>query len=177
MQFGSFILSFFVATCAHAQSSGLTAIKANEIRMSEYLYDEQSYENREVRKIKNPNFRIFLKGEEAAKLQQILPSERSVLTSMYPDIAREYNATFKALGIYNEEIQDRNRRMLVSSKVLTITCNSGKLEYSDNGSRPRIIPSDVSECEIMIRGVGKEGEFSDYLGAMDSFDPEEVCRQ
>lgn len=159
---------------ALANDGGIAAIKVSQIKMREYKWDTQRNEEVEVRRINNPNFKIYIEGEEADKLQKILPSERSVITNMYPEIEQDFNAMFKSLGIYNVNVRDRSGNVLVSSKNLIISCNSGEMIFDDNG-KPSLKQRGRSNCVISIRAVEEEHQQDDF-GAVSPFDPAEVCQ-
>lgn len=147
---------------AQANDGGVAAIKVNEIRMREY--QEVNGEERELRRIVKPNFRITFSGGEAAKLQKILPSQVSVITHMQPELTDIFNDTFKTLGIYSEKTPQ------VSAKVLTISCSDGDFRFHDDG-RTEIVKTGQSTCEISIQGVDGDIEISDQFGEMQAFVP------
>ncbi len=151
------LVLFACLTCAgaHANDGGTAAIKVSEIKMREY-----NDRGQEKKRITNPNFRIFITGEEAAKLQYILPSQVSVVTAMNPAIKDEYNRTFKALGIYNEASS-------VTSKVVMISCSDGELKTGGN-DLPYIVKAAQSSCEITIQGATDP---SDYFGDKQDYNP------
>lgn len=147
---------------AQANDGGVAAIEVNEIRMREYQY--VNGEEREVRRIVNPNFRITFSGGEAAKLQQILPSEVSVLTHMQPELTEAFNETFKTLGIYSEKTPQ------VSAKTLTLSCSDGELKFDDDG-KAQIVKSGKSTCTLSIQGVEEGIDVTELFGAMQPFNP------
>ena len=159
---------------AFANDGGIAAIKVSQIKMREYKFNKSTGKEEEVRRINSPYFKIMVEGEEADRLQKILPSERNVLTSMYPDLAKEFNDTFKSLGIYNNDLKS-NGKVLVSSKVLTTACNSGELKFPEDGGKPNIVKRGQSNCVISINAVPEE-QIPDYLGDVSKFDPAEVCQ-
>jgi hypothetical protein len=114
-------LCLFLPLMANANDGGIAGIKVSEIKMREY--QEKNGVEKEVRRIADPNFKIVFTGEQADRLQQILPSELSVISAMQPELAEEFNRTFKTLGVYNEAVKNSAGKVLVSAKLLTISCN------------------------------------------------------
>lgn len=147
---------------AQANDGGVAAIEVNEIRMREYQL--VNGEERELRRIVNPNFRITFSGGEAAKLQKILPSEVSVITHMQPELTEAFNETFKTLGIYSEKTPQ------VSAKTLTISCADGELKLGDDG-QAQIVKTGKTTCTISIQGVEEGIEVTELFGAMQPFTP------
>lgn len=147
---------------AFANDGGIAAIKVSDIRMREF--EVRNGQERELRRIAKPNFKIYLNGQEAAKLQKILPSEFSVLTHMQPEIADAFNASFKTLGVYSDASN------LASAKILTIHCNDAELKFADDG-KVSIAKKPRSECTIEIRGLDSGESAGDYFGDMSSFEP------
>ncbi len=149
------LLACMAGTMAQANDGGQAAIKVSEIKMREY-----NERGEEKRRITHPNFRIFIKGQEAAKLQYILPSSVSVVTSMYPEVKDEYDRTFKALGIYSVASS-------VTGKVVNISCQDGELVEGANG-RSKIKKWAEPTCEISIN---QTDEASDWFGDKQDYNP------
>lgn len=152
-----------VALPVLANDGGVATIKVNEIRMREYTYEDG--QEREVRRIIQPNFKITFSGGEAKKLQQILPSQLSVLTGMQPEIARDFNESFKTLGIYSDKTPQ------VSGKVLTISCSDGELEDIGNTGKYRVRKTGNTQCTLQINAVPDSVGAADYLGDASDFNP------
>lgn len=155
------IISFPVF--AFANDGGIAAIRVHDIRMREYKFEDGT--EKEIRRIVKPNFKITFKGGEAAKLQQTLPSEVSVITGMQPEIAGQFNATFKSLGVYNHASAD------VSAKALTISCNDGSLVPIGETGKFKIVKKPETECTISILGVEDGTTPEDYFGAITEYSP------
>jgi len=149
------LIAGLTGSMAYANDGGTAAIKVSEIRMREY-----NNRGEEIKRLTHPNFRIFIKGQEAAKLQHILPSQVSVITAMQPELKFEYDRTFKALGIYNEASS-------VTSKVVMISCTDGEL-VSDGNGRSRIVKAGESSCEITINATPDP---ADYFGDKQDYNP------
>lgn len=147
----------------YANDGGTAAIKVNDIHMREFKYENGV--EKEVRRIVKPNFRITFSGGEAANLQKILPSQLSVITMMQPEIATQFNASFKALGIYSEGTRQ------VSSKVLIISCADANIESVGDDGKVKIVKTGQSECTIEINGIDEGADASDYLGGMKTYAP------
>lgn len=167
------VSSFFasVALClsavtAIANDGGVVAIKVNEIKMRENKWKDG--EEVLVRKIAKPNFKITFSGGDAKKLQEVLPSEITVLKAMYPEIAEEYDKTFKTLGIYSDAKNG------VTSKVITISCNDGELKFSQNeGEAPKIVKAKETSCTVSINW-DENGNAGEWLGDVGTWEP--VCK-
>ncbi len=161
MKFALAFVALMIAAPAFANDGGIAAIKVSEIKMREY-----NDQGKEVKRISNPNFRITLKGGEAKKLQQILPSTVSVVTAMQPELKKAYDETFKELGIYSTESQG------VKGKTISISCADGvlKADPKDN-SKMMIVKSKESECSITIMGSSSDESVADYFGDMQTFAP------
>lgn len=153
-------VAFMMAAPAFANDGGISAIKVSEIKMREY-----NDMGKEVKRLASPNFKISFKGGEAAKLQQILPSELSVITSMQPELTKEFNATFKSLGIYANDSKG------VKGKAITISCSNGQLKSSPGDDSKMIIEKNKdTECTISINPA--EGDSAmDQFGDMQKFAP------
>lgn len=146
-----------------ANDGGIAAIEVNQIKMRETAI--KNGKEVVVKKIANPRFTITLEGGEAKKLQQILPSQTSVITSLYPEIARDYNESFKTLGIYSEASN------AASSKGIVITCSDATLDSEKN----KVIKTGKSVCTISIQGYAKEESPVDNMGDIHTFEPKS-CR-
>lgn len=151
------------STAAFANDGGIAAIKVDKIRMRETAIVKG--EEKIVKKITNPSFKIIIEGGEAAKLQKILPSEASVFTGMYPDQAESYKESFKALGIYSNKSDE------ATSKVLTISCSDAKL----NESYDKVVKTGKSVCTITINGVAKDDDAQNSFGDAQVFEPK-TCK-
>lgn len=143
------------ASVALANDGGIAVIKVKEIKMREYRI--QNHQETEIRRISNPYFKIFLKGDEASKLQKVLPSVASVITTMQPELKKVFEETFKNLGIYNQPSSD------VSEKVMTMECNDGQLK-SIGGGKFKIVKSSDSTCTISIYPRSVVGDNGDVFG-------------
>lgn len=157
---GAMILGSFSAL---ANDGGVVAIKVNDIRMREYKYEDGV--EKEIRRIIKPQFKITFQGGEAAKLQKILPSQLSVITSMQPEIKNEFDKSFKTLGIYSEKSTQ------VSAKVLTVTCVDADIESVGDEGKVKIVKKGQSECTIEIMGLDDDVPATDYLGDASEFAP------
>lgn len=155
--------SGFAGAMAFANDGGVVAIKVNDIRMREYKLEDGV--EKEVRRIVKPNFKITFSGGEAAKLQKVLPSQISVITSMQPEIADQFAQSFKTLGIYSDKSPQ------VSSKVVTINCVDADLQSVGDEGRVKIVKKGQSECSIEIVGVDEGVYPEDYLGAIQTYAP------
>lgn len=153
------VLMSLVSVSAFANDGGISAIKVDQIKMREMAYKDGV--ETVVKKIVTPNYKIIIEGGEAAKLQKILPSELSVITAINPGIAKDFNETFKTLGVYSD------KSAAASSKILTISCSDGKL--NDNGDK--VIKTGKSVCTISIQGLTDNESASDYLGDAQKFEP------
>ncbi len=139
----------------YANDGGVAAIQVSEIKMREY--DKRG---NEVRRLTEPHFKIFFSGNEAKKLQKILPSQSSVVTTMNPAIASKYAETFKTLGIYSEA-------SAVTSKVLMISCSDGEMVTNAAG-KPDVKKSAETTCEISIDA---SSDPSDMFGDKQDYNP------
>jgi hypothetical protein len=171
--YGLILAALALSVPALANDGGIASLKVQEIKMREYALKDG--DRKEVKRIANPDFTIFVNGAEANKLQKILPPTRSVFTAMYPKLAKEYNETFKSLGIYSDATKDGSGKTLVTSKVITISCDDGEIQGLDNNN-PRIVKRGSTRCQVQINAVPEGTYPEDYLGDTDSFDPAEVCR-
>lgn len=153
------VLMSLVSVSAFANDGGISAIKVDQIKMREMAYKDG--QEVIVKKIVTPNYKIVIEGGEAAKLQKILPPELSSLTVMNPGIKKDYEATFKTLGIYSD------KSAAASSKILTISCSDGKL--SDNYDK--VIKTGKSVCTITIQGLNDGESAVDYFGDAQKFEP------
>lgn len=152
---------------AFANDGGIAAIKVSDIRMREY--EIRNGQEQELRRIVKPNFKILVNGEEAAKLQKILPPVLSVITGMQPEIADQFNESFKTLGIYSKASN------VASAKYITIECNDADLK-SDGSGKITIVKKSRSECTIEIRGLDANEEIGDYFGDVNPFEPK-TCQK
>lgn len=146
----------------YGNDGGIAVIKVNEIKMREYKII--NHQETEVRRIANPYYKIILKGDEAAKLQQILPSVASVITTMQPELKKQFEETFKNLGIYNPPSSG------VSEKVMTFECNDGELVSIGNG-KFKIVKAGDSTCKISIYPRNVAGDNGDIFGASFPWEP------
>jgi hypothetical protein len=151
---------------AYANDGGIAVIKVNEIKMREY----KIINNQEtiIRRIADPYYKIILKGAEAAKLQQILPSVASVITTMQPELKKIYEETFKDLGIYNPPSTG------VSEKVMTFECSDGDL-VSTGGGKYKVVKSGESTCKISIYPRKVVGDNGDIFGDGFPWEPK-TCK-
>lgn len=153
----------FASATAFANDGGVVAIKVNDIRMREYKYEDGM--EKEVRRIVKPQFKITFTGGEAAKLQKILPSQVSVITSMQPEIADAFAKSFKTLGIYSDKTPQ------VTSKIVTINCVDADLESIGETGKVKLVKKGQSECSIEIVGVDDGTDAADYFGDMQTYAP------
>lgn len=146
---------------AQANDGGIAAIKVDQIKMRETAI--KNGEEVLVRKIANPRFTITIEGGEAKKLQQILPSQVSVITAINPKIEKDYNESFKALGVYS--LKSKN----ATSKGLLISCSDATL--SEDGAK--VTKTGKSVCTIEIQGFDEvEGVYpGDMFGDSPEFKP------
>lgn len=140
---------------AYSNDGGIAVIKVNEIKMREYKII--NHQETEVRRIPDPHFKIILKGKEANKLQKILPSVASVITTMQPELKEQFEKTFKNLGIYNPPKEG------ISEKVMTFECNDGELVPDGNG-KFKIVSAGESTCKISIYPRSAVGDNGDIFG-------------
>ncbi len=175
--FKSLILAAAIVTAgsALANDGGIAVIKTSEIKMREYKLDPKTYQEVEVRRITDPNFKITIKGEQAINLQKLLPPSRTVLTGMYPELAKEYNETFRVLGIYSNPVKDKKGKTLVTGKAITIDCSNGELIFPDNGDKPSIKKATSTSCTLSIV-ADEDAVGNDLFGGADTFDPGEMCK-
>lgn len=153
------VLMSLVSISAFANDGGISAIKVDQIKMREMGYKDGQQVI--VKKIATPHYKIIIEGGEAAKLQKILPSEVSVVTAINPGMAKDFNETFKTLGIYSDKSAS------ASSKILSISCSDGKL--SDNGDK--VIKTGKSVCTISIQGLADGESAVEYFGDAQKFEP------
>ena len=144
---------------ALANDGGVAAITVDQIKMKEL---DSNHELK--RKIANPNFEITLSGGEAKKLQQILPSMISVITAMQPELKKQYDETFKSLGIMS------NASNGVTAKLMGITCSDGEVVSGSDG-KMAIRKNGKTTCTISIN----TGLQADSFGETQVFEPK-VCR-
>lgn len=154
----SILVLTLVSFVAFANDGGIAAIQVNQIKMRETAY--KNGQEVVVKKIVKPSFTITIEGGEAKKLQKILPSESSVITAMHPEIAKDYNESFKSLGIYSLSSKED------SSKSITISCSDA--EFSEDGSK--VIKTGKTVCTIYISATSDEW-VTDSFGDMQSFEP------
>lgn len=160
----------FVSYVALANDGGMAAIKASEIKMRQIeIKNGEAVET----PVMDPQFKIYISGEEASKLQKILPHQVSVITGMQPELESAYNESFKALGIYNKTVSSHGQ-ILTYPKVLTIVCNDADIAY-DNG-KYKINKKARTECVLTINRVGADDEIADYFGEMQTFNPRMCSR-
>lgn len=145
----------------YANDGGIAVIKVNEIKMREYKIINN--QETEVRRISNPYYKIILKGDEAAKLQKILPSVASVITTMQPELKKAFEETFKNLGIYNPPKEG------ISEKVMTFECNDGMLK--NVGGKFKIVKLGESTCKISIYPRSVVGDNGDIFGSGFPWEP------
>ena len=160
-----FMLIFTIilsATISHANDGGIAAIKVNQIKMRETAF--KNGHEVIVRKITKPSFVISFEGGEAEKLQKVLPSEVSVITSMHPEIAEAYAQSFKALGIYSKPSS------AATPKALQISCSDATLSNSGDA----VIKTGKTVCTITVMS-NEDGQAEDLFGGMQNFDPK-VCK-
>jgi hypothetical protein len=147
---------------SYANDGGIAVIKVNEIKMREYKII--NHEETEVRRIADPYYKISLKGGEAAKLQKILPSIASVITTMQPELKEQFEKTFKNLGLYNPVKEG------VSEKVMTVECNDGQLVQTAAG-KWKIVKANESTCKISIYPRKVVGDNGDIFGDEFPWEP------
>lgn len=155
----------FSPLLASANDGGIAGIKVSDIKMREYQIKDGV--EKEVRRIAEPNFKILFTGQQADRLQQILPSVYSVITGMQPELAEEFNRTFKTLGIYNDAVKNGSGKVIVSSKFMTISCSDGEL-VPDGDDKMKIVKAGKSSCEITINSLGEDGA---DMGDISEFEP------
>lgn len=153
------VLVSLISVSAFANDGGISAIRADQIKMREMSMKDGV--ETIVKKIVTPNYKIIIEGGEAARLQKILPPELSVITAIHPAIEKDFNETFKTLGIYS------NKSGSASSKILTISCSDGKL----NEAGTKVIKTGKSVCTISIQGLADNETALDYLGDVQPFEP------
>lgn len=151
---------------AFANDGGMAAIKVKEIKMRSMQLKNSQWKEEPVL---NPHYKIVISGEEASKLQKILPSQVSVVTAMQPEIKDAYNESFKALGVYNKAVKNGNQ-VQVYPKVLTISCADATLDSDGNG-KMRVSKTGQSECVIEIHKIEKDDDAADYFGDAQTFEP------
>lgn len=144
-----------------ANDGGIAAIKVDSIKMREVTMKDG--EEVIVKRISQPSHKIIIEGGEAAKLQKILPSESSVYTYMYPDQAKTYNESFKALGIYSD------KSSTASAKIIDISCSDA--EIKEDGDHSKIVKLGKSTCVISINTSESDQVSPDYFGDMQTFEP------
>ena len=151
----------FNTQLAYANDGGIAVIKVNEIKMREYKLI--NHQETEIKRITNPYYKIVIKGDEAVKLQKILPSEASVITVMQPELKIPFEETFKNLGIYNPA------KPGISEKVMTFECNNGQLKLVND--KYIIVKSPDTTCTISIYPRTVVGENGDIFGAEFPWEP------
>lgn len=151
---------------AFANDGGMAAIKVKEIKMRSMQLKNFEWKEEPVLE---PHYKIVISGEEADKLQKILPSQVSVVTAMQPEIKDAYNESFKALGIYNKAVKNGNQ-VQVYPKVLTISCSDATLE-SDRADKLKVVKTGQSECVIEIHKQRNDDDTADYFGDAQPFEP------
>lgn len=162
----SVAVALLTSSVALANDGGIAGLRVDQIKMRETAL--KNGEEVLVRKIVKPRFTISFEGGEAANLQKILPSELSVITAMYPDIAKVFHESFKTLAIYSETSKQ------ASSKMITISCSDATADWS--AEKPKITKTGKSSCVITIEGFGPdEGSPAEY-GIIEKFEPE-MCRK
>jgi hypothetical protein len=157
------------ATSAQANDGGIAAIKVDQIKMRETKLNQSTGEEEVVRRIANPSFTITISGGEAEKLQQILPSEVSVLTAMQPELAAEFNKSFKSLGVYSDKTTG------VTGKVITISCSDAELKQVKDTDKYKVQKKAQSTCTIRIQGLAEGADGADSMGDAQTFEPK-ACR-
>jgi len=139
------ILMFIgVAHAALADDGGFVGIKVQDIQMYANSYSVGT--GYVQSKLADPNFTVKMNGAEAAKLMAVLPSDLTVMTSMYknnPKWVKAYNSSFRSLAITGQEGQPR----------VVISCDSADLgDYVDENSPPKITPhADGVHCRVEIQ--------------------------
>jgi hypothetical protein len=162
---GLFVSATLLGSLASANDGGVAAIKVNDIRMREYAI--QNGQEKEIKRIAKPNFKITFSGGEAKKLQQVLPSEYSVITGMQPELKDKFNETFKTLGIYSD------KSATVSGKLITINCVDGDLvPIEGQDGKSKIVKRAQTDCTLSITEVENA---QDELGDISTFEPP-VCK-
>lgn len=154
-----------VSSAAFANDGGIAAIKVGQIKMREETIRNSYGDKKVIRKIAKPHFVLTIEGGEANKLQKILPSQVSVITTMHPELTAAYNESFKSLGIYSSKSDE------ASGKVVTINCNDANL--SDEGDK--ITKTGKSVCTLTIDGVDSDDQATDGFGDTQPFEPK-VCQ-
>lgn len=160
-----------VGCFAVANDGGVSSIKVSEIKMRSVKWVNSAQKETPIAA---PNFKIYITGEGASKLQKILPSEISVITAMQPEIAKEYNETFKSLGIYNKSKRQGGVEV-VSPKIMQISCSDGEIETVGETGKIRIKKAKETSCVITIHKAESDDTISDELGDVQPFEPK-VCR-
>lgn len=144
-----------------ANDGGIAAIKVESIKMREVAMKDG--EEVIVKRISNPSYKIVIEGGEAAKLQKILPSESSVYPAMYPEQAKVYNESFKALGIYNDKTNT------ASAKIIDISCTDAKIEEANDKSK--VVKLGKTTCTISINASSTDIVDPENFGDMQTFEP------
>ncbi len=153
------LLMSLVSVSAFANDGGISAIKVDQIRMREVGYKDG--QEVVVKKIVTPSYKIIIEGGEAAKLQKILPPQVSVLTAMNPGMKKDYENSFKSLGIYSD------KSGTASSKIISISCSDAKM----NDNYDKVIKTGKSVCTISIQGLTENESAVDYFGDVQKFEP------
>lgn len=160
----SLIASILLASViASANDGGIAAIEVKQIKMQ-----EKNHSGEIVRRISEPHFTITVKGGEAKKLQQILPSMVSVVTSMDPSIKDAYNESFKSLGIYSKTADG------VKGKSISIDCSDARLKHDENFENFQVEKLAETTCTISINRA-EDGYETDAFGDAQEFNPG-VCK-
>lgn len=143
-----------IAVPSLANDGGVAAISVDQIKMREM---KSSGEIKQ--KIARPSFDIQLEGGEAKKLQQILPSEFSVITMMQPELTKEFNSTFKTLAIQSKDANG------VTGKVIQIQCRDGELVSNANSDKLAIKKLGKTICLISINAGQVESDTTTFTPA------------
>lgn len=149
----------------YANDGGIAVIKVDEIKMREYKI--KNHEEVEIRRIADPHYKIIIKGDEASKLQKVLPSVASVITVMQPELKEVFDQTFKSLGIYNP------KKPGISEKVMTLDCYDGELKLE--GEKYKIVKAPESTCKISIYPRSVVGDNGDVFGDGFPWEPK-TCK-
>lgn len=157
-----------ISSAALANDGGMAAIKVDQIKMRETAIKDGALTT--VKKIAKPSYEITFEGGEAAKLQKVLPSQTSVITAMQPEIAKAYDESFKALGIYSE------KSGAASSKTITISCSDATLDdVAGPEYKVKVTKTGKSVCTITIEGNDDDAMPELSFGDMIKFEPK-TCK-
>ncbi len=165
------LLALTSATSASfANDGGIAAIKVDQIKMRETAF--KNGQEVLVKKIALPRYQITLEGGEAAKLQKILPSQSSVLTSVQPEIKGAYEESFKSLGIYSDKSKE------ATSKVIDISCSDAEIKTvpgkTSEEETYKVVKTGKTVCTITIEG-SEDDMAPIQFGDMMEFNPK-TCK-